>query len=117
MSRGNHCRGCPADILEDSWWINPFFALHAGIIGHESVEGGTTFDKHGAYALLLKATGEIEASSLEKFTYRCGPNDKGKFRLTSATPQSREPIRVLRGHGMNSIWGPKAGVRYEGLHV
>ncbi|KAF1830443.1 hypothetical protein BDW02DRAFT_650637 [Decorospora gaudefroyi] len=99
-----------------AWWINPLFAHHAGIIGLESCEGGTTYDKHGAYALLLKDTGELEASSEERFTYRVTQKDKGKFRLTSATPKSREPVRVLRSHSINSVWGPKAGVRYEGLY-
>jgi len=98
------------------WWINPLFAHHAGIIGLEACDGGTTYDKHGAYALLLKDTGEIEASSEERFTYRVPQNDKGKFRLTSATPKSRDPVRVLRSHSINSVWGPKAGVRYEGLY-
>jgi len=99
------------------WWINPLFAHHAGIIGLEACEGGTTYDKHGAYALLLKDTGEIEASCEDHFTYRVLQNDKGKFRLTSATPKSRDPVRVLRSHSINSVWGPKAGVRYDGLQV
>ncbi|KAG9376195.1 SAD SRA domain containing protein [Pyrenophora tritici-repentis] len=99
-----------------SWWINSLFAHHAGIIGLEACEGGTTYDKHGAYALLLKDTGEIEASSEDRFTYRVPQNDKGKFRLTSATPKSRDPVRVLRSHSINSVWGPKAGVRYDGLY-
>ena len=103
-----------AHILH-SWWINPLFAHHAGIIGLESVEGGTTYDKNGAYALVLKNTGEIDAREQEAITYRCPLNDKGKFRLTAATLRSREPIRVLRSHSINSIWGPKAGIRYEGL--
>jgi hypothetical protein len=98
------------------WWINPLFAHHAGIIGLEACDGGTTYDKHGAYALLLKDTGEIEAASEERFTYRVPQHDKGKFRLTSATPKSRDPVRVLRSHSINSVWGPKAGVRYEGLY-
>ncbi|KAI4686731.1 hypothetical protein J4E81_008391 [Alternaria sp. BMP 2799] len=112
------CDDC--DKIVDSWtakwWINPLFAHHAGIIGLEACDGGTTYDKHGAYALLLKDTGEIEASSEERFTYRVPQNDKGKFRLTSATPKSRDPVRVLRSHSINSVWGPKAGVRYEGLY-
>lgn len=92
------------------------FAHHAGIIGLEACNGGTTYDKHGAYALLLKDTGEIEAASEQRFTYRVPQTDKGKFRLTSATPKSRDPVRVLRSHSINSVWGPKAGVRYEGLY-
>ncbi|UPX16714.1 uncharacterized protein EKO05_0007102 [Ascochyta rabiei] len=97
------------------WWINPLFAHHAGIIGLESVAGGTTYDKNSAYALVLKDTGEMDATSENAFSYRCPINDKGKFRLTAATPTARDPIRVLRSHSINSIWGPKAGIRYEGL--
>ncbi|KAL5115706.1 hypothetical protein ACEQ8H_006418 [Pleosporales sp. CAS-2024a] len=98
------------------WWIDTLFAHHAGIIGLEAVDGGTTFDKHGAYALVLKDTGEIDARGGENFTYRVPQGDKGKYRLTAATPRSREPIRVLRSHSVASAWGPKAGVRYEGLY-
>ncbi|CAO2652402.1 Nn.00g006850.m01.CDS01 [Neocucurbitaria sp. VM-36] len=98
-----------------TWWVNSLFAHHAGIIGPESIDGGITFDENGAYALVLKETGDVEASSEDQFTYRCRKNDKGKFRLTSASRGSREPIRVLRSHSLNSIWGPKAGIRYEGL--
>lgn len=101
-------------IFIASWWINTLFAHHAGIIGLEAVEGGTTFDKYGAYALVLKDTGEVQACE-DNFTYRVPQADKGKYRLTAATPRSRDPIRVLRCHSINSIWGPKAGVRYEGL--
>ncbi|KAF2124742.1 hypothetical protein P153DRAFT_411088 [Dothidotthia symphoricarpi CBS 119687] len=100
-----------------AWWINSLFAYHAGIIGLESVEGGTTFDKHGAYALVLKDTGRVEAYSADSFTYRVPQNDKGKYRLTAATRKSRDPIRVLRSHRNNNGWGPKAGIRYEGLYA
>lgn len=93
------------------------FAYHAGIIGLESVEGGITFDQDGAYAIVLKERRDVEGISEDRFTYRCPLNDKGKFKLTSASHQSREPIRVLRSHSVNSIWGPKAGIRYEGLYV
>jgi putative methyltransferase len=65
----------------------------------------------------LKNTGEVEAGQEDKFTYRVPQWDKGKFRLTAATSRSRDPIRVLRSHSINSVWGPKAGVRYEGLYV
>ncbi|PSN75021.1 hypothetical protein BS50DRAFT_643633 [Corynespora cassiicola Philippines] len=100
-----------------SWWLNSLFACHAGIIDLDSVDGGVCFDKQGAYALLLKDSGEIEAPNPFNFTYRCKPTDRGRFRLTAATPKSRVPIRVLRSHTLNSVWGPKVGVRYEGLWV
>ncbi|KAJ8110078.1 hypothetical protein OPT61_g6984 [Boeremia exigua] len=99
------------------WWIGPLFAHHAGIIGLESVDGGTTYDIDGAYALVLKEASEIGARNDDGFTYRCPISDKGRFRLTAATARSRGPIRVLRNHGVNSTWGPKAGIRYEGLYL
>lgn len=93
------------------------FACYDGIIDLDSVEGGICYDKKGTYALLLKDTGELEAPKETTFTYRCGREDKGRFPLTAATPASRAPVRVLRSHSINSIWGPKAGVRYDGLSV
>jgi hypothetical protein len=99
-----------------SWWINALFAYHAGIIGVESIDGAITFDQHGAYAVVLDDSSEIEASSETHITYRCGLMDRGRYRLTAANFRSRSPIRVLRSHSLNSIWGPKAGVRYEGLY-
>jgi hypothetical protein len=104
-----------ADIHQPSWWINPLFACHAGILHIDSAEGGICYDKNGAYAMLLKDTGEIEAPTDTDIRYRCYREDKGRFRLTAATAKSRTPIRVLRSHSVNSIWGPKVGVRYEGL--
>jgi hypothetical protein len=95
--------------------MSPLFAHHSGIIDLDSSEGGVCHDNDGAYALVLRETGEIEASCEDQFTYRCKHGDKGKYRLTSADARSRCPIRVLRCHSLNSIWGPKAGIRYEGL--
>jgi hypothetical protein len=127
------------------WWITPLFAHHAGIIDLESTEGGTCYDAHGAYALVLRETGETgafahslveglcftspipferlpltlpspsEEASENAFTYRPQLGDKGKFRLTAGNARSRHPIRVLRCHSLNSVWGPKTGIRYEGL--
>jgi hypothetical protein len=92
------------------------FACHAGIIDLESTEGGISHDKYGAYAILLKDTGEIEAATEDTFTYRCKPHETGKYRLTSATRKTRGmDVRVLRSHSINSIWSPRVGVRYEGL--
>ncbi|KAJ4987100.1 hypothetical protein SVAN01_07388 [Stagonosporopsis vannaccii] len=99
------------------WWVSPLFAHHAGIIGAESIEGGTTYDKDAAYALVLKDVSEVDARDEDSFIHRFPNNDKGKFRLTSATAKSRSPIRVLRNHSVNGTWGPKAGIRYEGLYV
>lgn len=97
--------------------MSPLFAHHSGIIDLESTEGGVCYDENGAYALVLRDSGEIEASSEKYFTYRCKQGDKGKYRLTAADARSRCPVRVLRCHSLNSMWGPRAGIRYEGLSV
>ncbi|KAH8731625.1 hypothetical protein GQ44DRAFT_755702 [Phaeosphaeriaceae sp. PMI808] len=102
-------------IPQICWWIDTLFAHHAGIIGLEAVDGGTTFNREGAYALVLEGKGEVEVSSAGSFTYLVPHGDKGKFRLTAATLKSRNPIRVLRAHKFSSIRGPKVGVRFEGL--
>jgi hypothetical protein len=91
------------------------FACYSGIIDLAATEGGVVFDERGAYAVVLTGTTEVEAPTESSITYRCKQNDKGKFRLTSADVRSREPLRVFRSHDLNSVWGPKAGIRYEGL--
>ncbi|KAJ8607834.1 hypothetical protein MRB53_040027 [Persea americana] len=78
--------------------------------------GGVTADKQGAYALLLAYDDELSSTSAEKFTYRSHATDKARYRLTSATRDGRQPIRVLRGHNLRSFWSPRAGVRYDGLY-
>lgn len=93
------------------------FACHAGIICVDTIDGGICHDKYGAYAIFLNDQAELEAPTESTLTYRCNETDRGKYRLTAATPRSREPIRVLRSHSVNSMWGPNAGVRYEGLSV
>ncbi|KAL5449882.1 hypothetical protein PMIN06_006731 [Paraphaeosphaeria minitans] len=99
-----------------SWWINTLFACHAGIIDVDTIDGGVCHDKYGAYAVVVIDGAELDAPTESTLTYRCGKDDRGRFRLTAATPRSREPVRILRSHSVNSMWGPKAGVRYEGLY-
>jgi hypothetical protein len=97
------------------WWINPLFAHHAGIIGQESLEGGTTFDDNNAYAVVIEGKNEVNTLPDGSLRYLTSMSDRGRFRLSAATPKSREPIRVLRSRNDNGIWGPKAGIRYDGL--
>ncbi|KAF2756851.1 hypothetical protein EJ05DRAFT_511633 [Pseudovirgaria hyperparasitica] len=103
-------------FVPGSWWINGMFACHAGIIDIETTDGGVCFDEHGAYAVVLKDDSEVEGSSPHTFTYRCGARDRGRFRLTGADSKARWPVRVLRSHALNSLWAPKVGIRYDGLH-
>ena len=98
-----------------SWWISPLFAFRAGIIDSAEHEGGIIADAKGAYAILMTDEEEVNGPSPELFTYRARSRDTGRYRLTSATRESRQPIRILRGHSLRSFWAPKAGVRYDGL--
>ena len=107
-----------ASVLTDSpsrWWISAVFAFKSGIIDSAETAGGVTCDTHCAYAVLLTNDEEVHSPSPEAFTYRARPTDAGRYRLTAATRESRQPIRVLRSHSLRSFWAPKAGVRYDGL--
>ncbi|KAF2104593.1 hypothetical protein NA57DRAFT_70799 [Rhizodiscina lignyota] len=98
------------------WWINAMLAFRDGIIDCKSTDGGICVDKHGAYAILMKDDDEIASSNPHRFTYRCRPTDKGRYKLTAANFNSRHPIRILRSHSLSSLWAPRAGVRYDGLY-
>jgi hypothetical protein len=93
------------------------FAFRAGIIDGSCVEGGICFDDKGAYAIVMKGSDERDSTCPDSFTYRCNQQDKGRFRLTSATFRSRYGIRVLRSHSLVSMYRPQAGLRYDGLYV
>ena len=98
-----------------SWWISPLFAFKDGIIDSAESSGGIVADVEGAYAVLMTSDEEINAPSPDVITYRARNQDRGRYRLTAATRESRQPVRILRAHGLRSLWAPKAGVRYEGL--
>lgn len=100
----------------DSWWIGPLSAFYAGMIDSCTPQGGIVSDSKGAYAVFLTDDDEISASSAEKFVYRARNGDKGRYRLTAATIDSRHPVRILRSHTLRSFWAPRAGIRYEGLY-
>ncbi|KAF2148526.1 hypothetical protein K461DRAFT_248039, partial [Myriangium duriaei CBS 260.36] len=98
------------------WWINCMFAYHAGIIDSGIPSGRIISDRHGAYALVLNGWDELDSPDPNAFTYKAKSNEPGRFRLTSATSASRQPIRVLRTHSLHSFWAPRAGIRYDGLY-
>ncbi|KAF7189105.1 hypothetical protein HII31_09527 [Pseudocercospora fuligena] len=99
-----------------SWWINPFFAYRDGIIDNGNSDGGVVSDGDRAYAVVLTGGDEISGPDPNSFQYRCRDKDPGRYRLTAGTPESRHPIRVLRSHSLRSLWKPRAGLRYDGLH-
>ncbi|KAK3069756.1 hypothetical protein LTR53_011651 [Teratosphaeriaceae sp. CCFEE 6253] len=98
------------------WWINTLFAFREGIINGVEAPGGIIADLIGGYALVMTGTSEESSSSPDEFVYRAQNTDRGRYRLTCATPDSRHPIRVLRSHTLRSFWAPRAGLRYDGLH-
>jgi hypothetical protein len=98
-----------------SWWISALFAFNAGILDSSDPQGGIVADSKGAYAILLTGSDEVSSTTPELFVYRARDADRGRFRLTAATIDSRHPVRILRSHALHSFWSPRAGVRYEGL--
>ena len=98
-----------------SWWISPLFAFRDGIVDSPDANRGIVADDRAAYAILLSDDEEDESESPLGFTYRARSSDLGRHRLTSATIESRQPVRVLRSHTLRSFWSPAAGVRYDGL--
>lgn len=107
---------CVLILSARSWWINPLFALHAGIIDNSGSNGGIVADSNGAYAIVLTEGDEIAGASPEHFIYRARSDDSGRYRLTSGTPESRQPVRIIRSHSLRSFYTPKAGLRYDGLY-
>lgn len=99
-----------------SWWISPLFAHRAGIIDSSNSEGGIVCGADAAYAVVLTGSDEVYAPDGETIQYRARDNDAGRYRLTAASPSSRHPVRILRSHRLNSVWRPRAGVRYDGLY-
>lgn len=100
-----------------SWWISALFAHRDGIIDSASSEGRIVSDADAAYAIVMAGSDEVFSPDGQTIQYRARNNDPGRYRLTAASPESRHPIRVLRSHRLNSLWRPRAGLRYEGLCV
>ena len=100
---------------DTSWWISPLFAYRDGIIDNSSSDGGITSDSTGAYAIAMTEGDEVAGSDPELFQYHARDRDPGRYRLTGGTPDSRQPVRILRSHTLHSFWKPNAGLRYDGL--
>ncbi|KAK0811335.1 hypothetical protein LTR38_003663 [Friedmanniomyces endolithicus] len=97
------------------WWISPLFAFRDGIINGAEAEGGIVSDLAGAYAVVMTGKSEESGASANEFVYQARSSDKGRYRLTAGTPESRHPVRILRSHTLRSFYAPKAGLRYDGL--
>lgn len=93
------------------------FAYRAGIIDSGNPAGGIVSDSDGAYAVVLTDSDEVSGNDPNHFQYRARDGDPGRYRLTAATPESRQPVRILRSHMLHSFLKPRAGIRYDGLYV
>lgn len=91
------------------------FAFHAGIIDSGVPTSRIISSKDGAFAILLNGNDELDCTDANRFTYMAKAGDFGRYKLTAATPASRQPIRVLRYHSLHSFFAPRAGIRYDGL--
>lgn len=80
-------------------------------------EGAIVSDSNGAYAVVLAGNDEIDSVDPNTFQYVARDSDPGRYRLTAGTPESRQPVRILRSHTLHSFWRPKLGIRYDGLCV
>lgn len=105
------------DIL-NSWWLKPAAAYRDGIVDETS--HGITANENGAYAIVLTGSCEIDLGRDGEIRYKAAVSDPGVFRLTKtmlrADPEEKV-VRVLRSWKLRSKIAPKAGLRYDGLHV
>ncbi|KAK5134485.1 hypothetical protein LTR08_006402 [Meristemomyces frigidus] len=83
------------------WWISPLFAFRDGIIDSSDNDGRIVADANGAYAVFMTGSDEIPGGTPEAFAYRARGDDKGRYRLTSGTPESRQPL----GYAMMDLTG------------
>lgn len=108
----------PLPNILNSWWLKPAAAYRDGIVDETS--HGITANENGAYAIVLTGSCEIDLGRDGEITYKAAVSDPGVFRLTKtmlrADPEEKV-VRVLRSWKLRSKIAPKAGLRYDGLHV
>ena len=96
--------------MDSSWWLHIACAERDGVVA-SSLEKPTK-GRYGLLALPL-LTGYEEPVREGSFKYiRMGSASDMHIPLIS---QVGRQIRLLRGHTLNSVWAPQAGVRYDGL--
>ncbi|KAI9721835.1 MAG: hypothetical protein M1812_002171 [Candelaria pacifica] len=96
------------------WWIKAAYAYLDGII--DDSRDGITADEEGAYAILLGKDQEIDSGRPDMIVYKATSIDRGKFMLMRNL-KSRLCVRILRSWKQDSVWAPRAGVRYDGLYA
>ncbi|XMA12320.1 hypothetical protein WAI453_005111 [Rhynchosporium graminicola] len=110
----------PADLEGDlnfipgEWWLNMHCAFRDGAVG--SVDKILTMGKSGVVALALFDGEEVNGPTNNLFEYtKITQNWDELMKLVGCNRGC--PIRLLRGSNLKSKFAPKAGIRYEGLHV
>jgi len=93
-----------------SWWLNITCAERDGIVADSSEK--LTKGRYGIPALPL-LSGREEAGPGNTLQYIREGNARDMH--VSLLLQVGRQIRILRGHGLKSIFAPQAGLRYDGL--
>ncbi|KAH9205779.1 hypothetical protein DL95DRAFT_397359, partial [Leptodontidium sp. 2 PMI_412] len=96
------------------WWLNIHCALRDGAVG--SADKMLTTGMSGVVALALLTGEEINGPTLNLFEYTKISQRMDELMKLVACNRGRS-IRVLRGSNLKSKYAPKAGIRYDGLHV
>ena len=87
-------------------------AYRDGIVGHPSQV--LTKSMYSVSALALLTGTENEGPSMDMFEY----TNQGRLRdmhTVLMMANRGRPIRIIRGHGLQSKYAPRAGLRYDGL--
>lgn len=99
-----------ADESLTSWWLNITCAERDGIVASSSEK--ITKGRYGIPALpLLSGREELGAGKTLQYIQE----GTARNMHVSLISQVGRQVRVLRGHGLKSIFAPQAGLRYDGL--
>ncbi|KAJ4292248.1 hypothetical protein N0V88_005879 [Collariella sp. IMI 366227] len=99
------------DYEPGRWWLTLSCALQDGVVATDRETTSKGDDKVPTVPLL---TGKELHIGLSKVRYfREGPLSEMHLALISLTGK---PVRVLRGHLLDSVFAPSAGIRNDGIH-
>ncbi|KAB5570291.1 hypothetical protein GE09DRAFT_1217732 [Coniochaeta sp. 2T2.1] len=110
-------REAESEFEEGQWWVNLAAAHRDGIIGTQLEK--PTKGKFGYTAIPLM-TGKEEDVEADKVTYV--REEKQQRKVPSLGDVSMlsllgAKVRLLRGAGLQSVYAPTAGVRYDGVWI
>lgn len=114
-------------LLNGAWWPSQLAALRDG--AHGSSMGGITGSANaGAYSVIM--AGGMDPSGKpypnedggDEVLY-CGTDNRGPEVQPSIETQymlqnemSKQPVRLIRSHNLQSPYAPELGIRYDGLY-